>query len=178
VKSDSVHVNGAILDATVDGPGELFTMVFRARTHGETRTTAVRIAYSALRDGANHPIDHATADGSVTVVPPTGIGAAPAGDLRLECRPNPFVPSQPATLTLSRGGVASGFSRACVRIYTVDGRLVRTLPDDSPGSRGQGESRFVWDGTNESGERVTSGVYFAAVATETEVSRTKVVLVR
>jgi hypothetical protein len=178
VRSDSVHVNGAILEATVDGPGELLTMVFRARTHGVLRTTTVRIAHSELRDGTNHPIAHETVDGFVTVVPPTGIGPPAAGDFRLECRPNPFTSSRAATLTLTRSVVISARETACVRIYRADGRLVKTLAEDSPGSDGPGETRFIWDGTNAKGEGVKSGVYFAAATTPARIAWTKVVLIR
>jgi len=69
VKSDYVHVNGAVLGATIDGPGELFTLTFKAKTHGVVRTTDVVIVYSVLRDGANRPIDHETRDGFVAVEP-------------------------------------------------------------------------------------------------------------
>jgi hypothetical protein len=69
VKTDSVHVNGAILGATVDGPGELFTLTFKALKHGVVRTTAIRIAVSALRDGSNHPIAHERKNGFVAVEP-------------------------------------------------------------------------------------------------------------
>jgi flagellar hook assembly protein FlgD len=52
---------------------------------------------------------------------------------------------------------------------------VRSLLDEDVVS---GEKRFVWDGKNENGEEVSSGVYFAAVETEAGTLRTKLVLVR
>lgn len=69
VKSDSVHVNGAVLGGTVDGPGELFNLTFKALTHGVVRSTIIRIACSDLRDGTNHPIDHEKRNGFVAVEP-------------------------------------------------------------------------------------------------------------
>ncbi len=69
VKSDAVHVNGAILGRTVDGPGELFTMTFKAKKHGVVRTTAISIAASELRDGVNWPIGHERRNGFVAVEP-------------------------------------------------------------------------------------------------------------
>lgn len=69
VKSDSIRVNGAILGATVDGPGELFTLTFKALRHGVVKTTDVCITYSALRDGVNHPIAHERRCGFVAVEP-------------------------------------------------------------------------------------------------------------
>jgi flagellar hook assembly protein FlgD len=42
-------------------------------------------------------------------------------------------------------------------VYDVLGREVRVLED---GVIGAGEHRAVWDGCNDLGKRVTSGVYF------------------
>lgn len=175
VPSDSVHVNGAILEGTVDGPGELFTMTFKARTHGVVRTTVLRIAHSDLRDGANQPVGHDRVDGFVEVEPVTGIGPSPVGDLRLECRPNPFGPSTTVTLTLPQGGGDPARTSGWVRIYTADGRFVKTLSEGNPLG---GETNFAWDGTNSSGSEVTSGVYFVAARTGAGITRTKLVLVR
>jgi hypothetical protein len=81
-ESDSVHVNSAVLGATVDGPGELFTLTFKALTHGAVRTTIVRIAYSDLRDGTNHPIAHGRKDGFVAVEPTVRVESATWGAVK------------------------------------------------------------------------------------------------
>lgn len=175
VKSDSVHVNGAILEGTVNGPGELFTMTFRARTHGVVRTTTVRIAYADLRNGANQPIDHERVNGFVAVEPPTGIVPSPLEDVRLECRPNPFGPSTTVMVRLPAAGGGVAQRPISVGIYAADGRRVTTLFDGIASLR---EFNLVWDGTNSDGEKVTSGVYFAAARTGDRSTRTKLVLIR
>ena len=70
VKTDSVRVSGAVLGGgTMDGPGELVTLTFKAKTHGVVRTTDIVVAYSELRDDLNESIDHETRDGFVAVEP-------------------------------------------------------------------------------------------------------------
>jgi hypothetical protein len=69
VKSNVAHVNGAVLGTTVDGPGDLFTMTFKAKKHGTVRTTGILIATSELRDGLNRPIGHERRNGYVAVEP-------------------------------------------------------------------------------------------------------------
>jgi len=68
--------------------------------------------------------------------------------------PNPFDPQTQISYTIP--GSASG-APVSLRIYDVAGRLVRTLVDaiQPPGIHVLG-----WDGTDERGSRVSSGVYF------------------
>lgn len=175
VKSNSVHVNGAILGATVHGPGALFTIMFKAR-YGPVLATDVCITYSELRDGINDPIAHERkcglieiGEGSSGIEPPSLAGG------HLEGYPNPFNPSVTLVLSLpERGGGFSG-QAVTVDVYAADGRLVRSLFD---GNASPGERRFVWNGKNGNGEEVSSGVYFAVAKTEAGTLRTKLVLVR
>jgi hypothetical protein len=53
--ADSISVNGSILGATVDGPGILFTIMFKALEPG---TAWLDFSYSDLRDGTNAKIIH------------------------------------------------------------------------------------------------------------------------
>lgn len=64
VASDTVHVNGAVLGTTVDGPGVLFLITFKALFPGITPVTFVA---TELRDNFNVVIAYDTIDGSVTV---------------------------------------------------------------------------------------------------------------
>ncbi|HLD30502.1 MAG TPA: T9SS type A sorting domain-containing protein, partial [bacterium] len=79
---------------------------------------------------------------------------APSADLSsAKVYPNPFNPvRQTAGLTID-----SITANAKVKIYTVTGQLVRTLEDLT------GAGRVVWDGKNDDGELVASGVYLAYV---------------
>jgi hypothetical protein len=65
--------------------------------------------------------------------------------------PNPFVPSTNISFTMPRT------ARAVLKVYDIKGRLVRTLIDEETDA---GESTVIWDGTDDGGRPVASGVYF------------------
>ncbi len=82
--------------------------------------------------------------------------------------PNPFNPSTSIEFYLPKR------ERASLKIYDVSGRLVRTIIDDSIE---QGDHRYSWDGVNNEGRRVSSGVYFYMLRSESiELSRKAVLL--
>jgi hypothetical protein len=66
--------------------------------------------------------------------------------------PNPFNP-----VTMIRYDVPAGGGMVTLRIYDVSGRLVKTLAD---GSEGEGPKTVTWDGRNDRGQGMSSGVYF------------------
>jgi hypothetical protein len=87
--------------------------------------------------------------------------------------PNPFNPTTRIEFDLAHEGQVS------LRIYDVAGRLVRTLIDASltPG-RYTGQSATVWDGTDDTGQRVSSGVYFYRLTAPDYVATRKMILMR
>ena len=66
--------------------------------------------------------------------------------------PNPFNPT-----TEIRYDVPATGGRVTLRVYDVDGRLVRTLVDEV---QAEGARSVVWDGKNSRGDGVATGVYF------------------
>ncbi len=71
--------------------------------------------------------------------------------LRLESRPNPFRASTTISFTLPED------SEVSIGVYDLAGRKVKSL---ASGRRGAGGHEVPWDGTNDSGRRAASGVYF------------------
>ena len=71
-----------------------------------------------------------------------------------QAQPNPLNPSTTLSFTTARDG------RVRVDVYDMQGRLVKKLMDDF---RSAGPQRLTWDGTNESSQRVASGVYFLRI---------------
>ena len=67
--------------------------------------------------------------------------------------PNPFNPT-----TRIRYDVPAGGAQLTLRVYDVGGRLIRTLVDGFVGAGAQSE---LWDGRDDAGTSVASGVYFA-----------------
>jgi len=85
--------------------------------------------------------------------------------------PNPF---NPAT-AIQIGVPANLRARAELRIYNVKGELVKTL---FQGAVTPGIHTYRWNGTNDSGRSVTSGIYFCRFVCGTERMTKKMVLLR
>jgi hypothetical protein len=87
---------------------------------------------------------------------PTGIGdpggSMPSAFALLQNVPNPFNPTTTIGFEVPTGG-----ARVTIRIYDVAGRLVRTVVNEY---RAAGRHRVPWDGRNQHGARVATGVYF------------------
>jgi hypothetical protein len=82
------------------------------------------------------------------------VQAERASTLRLASFPNPFNPV--LNINFSVGAEQVG-ERAVLRIFDVQGRLIRTLLDRELSG---GNHTTVWTGTDERGKTVTSGIYF------------------
>jgi hypothetical protein len=67
--------------------------------------------------------------------------------------PNPFNPTTTIRYSIASAGHVS------LKIYNAAGQLVRTLVDEEQAPRAEGFS-IPWDGANDSGQSVASGVYF------------------
>ncbi|MHB9030269.1 MAG: ligand-binding sensor domain-containing protein [Candidatus Latescibacterota bacterium] len=85
--------------------------------------------------------------------------------------PNPFNPSTTISFTLSEPG------RVDLAVYSVSGQRVRTLLSDRA-YRPNGTYRIVWDGKDERGYAVSSGVYFTRLITNGRAKTLKMLLVR
>jgi hypothetical protein len=84
--------------------------------------------------------------------------------------PNPFNPNCTIKFTLPKAGNVS------LKIYNVRGELVRTLLDEA--AYPVGESRIVWEGDNNQGGKVASGVYFYEVRSNGQIKIDKMALVK
>ncbi len=83
--------------------------------------------------------------------------------------PNPFNPTTTIRFELRSRQLVS------LVIYDAAGRAVRTLVH---GETGPGVHTVVWDGENDSGRSVTSGVYFARIVADRSSETRKMMLVR
>jgi hypothetical protein len=83
--------------------------------------------------------------------------------------PNPFNPSTRIDFTLDAAGPVS------LRIYDISGRLVRTLVDGVRPAKSYTEE---WNGWDELGNEVASGVYFVRLTAGSGTLTRKAVLVR
>jgi hypothetical protein len=84
--------------------------------------------------------------------------------------PNPMNPA--ATMSFSVGNPG----KVSLRVYDIVGRVVRTLFDENVARPGQ--FKVIWDGPNDRGDRVASGVFFYQLETPGFKSAKKIVILR
>ena len=83
--------------------------------------------------------------------------------------PNPFNPQTTVRFTTARSGPAH------LAVYDLSGRLVRTL---THGTLDAGLHEVVWDGRNDSGFGVSSGIYFSRLSADGKTFSSKLVLLK
>jgi Peptidase family C25/FlgD Ig-like domain/FG-GAP-like repeat len=169
VMKDSVRGTPSIADLDRDGDVEIVAV-------GYDRTVYVWSLPGAYSDAtAPWPMFHANLhrNGLYGFVVPTGVGDTPAAaGLRLEQNyPNPFNPSTSIVYEIP-GGPAR---RVSLVVYDVTGARVRTLEE---GAVQPGRHVVAWDGRNQSGAAVGSGVYFYRLATAERALTRKMVLLK
>lgn len=104
--------------------------------------------------------------------PVTAVGDSPPNPRRvgLQVYPNPFNPGATVAYKARAG------EHVRVAIYDVAGRLVRVLHDGGVVSTGRHE--VVWDGRNNRGQSVASGVYLCRAEVGENLETKKMVLVK
>jgi hypothetical protein len=84
-------------------------------------------------------------------------------------QPNPFNPRTVIRFSLAQRGPVE------LAIYDVNGRLVRKLVD---GTMDAGLHQAVWDGLDDNGQKVSSGIYWSQLKAGDYVSNKKMVLLK
>jgi parallel beta-helix repeat protein len=104
---------------------------------------------------------------------PTGVGGGPEPPSALAlhpCAPNPFNP-----ITTIRFDVPASGTRVAIVVYDVTGRRVRTLVNEPQPA---GRQSVVWDGRDDRGRGVASGVYFYRMTAGSFVQTRKMLLLK
>jgi hypothetical protein len=122
----------------IAGHGELVRMSFRVKSQGEA---GLAIANVIARDVSNRDLAVTGATGGSSVTSRTALGAA---------FPNPFARATAVNLSLRSSG------RASLGVYDVAGRRVRSLLN---GLQPAGSRTIVWDGLDDAGASLGTGVY-------------------
>ena len=105
-----------------------------------------------------------------TTQDPTGTNSTGFVNSLSQNYPNPFNPTTTISYTVGQRAQVS------LRIYNVAGQLIRTLADEA---RTPGEVHTAtWDGRNEAGQSVSSGVYFYKLVAGNFVQTKKMVLLK
>ncbi len=132
----------------------------------------VQFKFVADDSGDNSLVEAAIDDVSITALFGTDLDEdfAVSVPLRLEQNaPNPFNPRTEITFSLPASG------RVDLSVFDVAGRMVKNL---AAGNMDAGEHRVIWDGRDEQGEPVGSGVYFYRLATEEGTQSKRMVLIK
>jgi len=85
--------------------------------------------------------------------------------------PNPMNPTAKIAYTVGKPGMV------CLRVFDASGRVIRTLVNENKTARRE-PYEVIWDGTNDRGERVSSGVFFYQLEAVGYRSAKKIVILR
>lgn len=122
-----------------------------------------------LQDYTIMALDLASSDGEPINITRKSVGLIPS-NYRLEQNyPNPFNPSTRIEFSLPQAG------NITLTIYDALGRTVRRL---ASGMTEAGQHAVVWNGSNEQGQAVSSGVYFYRLETANGSYSRKMVLLK
>ena len=83
--------------------------------------------------------------------------------------PNPFNPE-----TFIRYNIAKA-SKVRLAIYSINGKLIRILEDSN---KEAGSYQTLWDGRDEFGEKVTTGLYFCHIQAAENKAVRKIIMVK
>jgi len=102
---------------------------------------------------------------------PTGIDPLACANRLDNAYPNPFNPTTTIRYSIASAGHVS------LRIYNAAGQLVRTLVDEKQTPVAEGFN-VTWDGTDNHGQNVSSGVYFYKLSAKEYTDCKKMVLLK
>jgi hypothetical protein len=154
-------------------PGELARFVFKAKAPG-----ICRISFAAVRLWDFNRVELSPLAGEhaeIIVCGSTGEDAATPSVGALRNYPNPCNPSTVLTLWLPDADGRAAKSEVLLDIFSVSGKKVRTL---FAGTLVSGANELVWDGRDDRGAVVATGVYIGVAQTERGVFRRKMVVIR
>ena len=96
-------------------------------------------------------------------------GNTPNPQLSMGIAPNPFNPMTKISFNLPASGMVD------LRIYDTRGQLVTTLRNETMEA---GTHQVTWNGTDQSGRNVSSGVYFSKLQTSSGTLLQKMMLMK
>ena len=83
--------------------------------------------------------------------------------------PNPFNPETTIQYTIDKP------RHLTMKIYNINGELIKTLINETIPA---GNHQVKWNGTNEFGEKVSSGIYFSNIKSENFTSTLKMMMLK
>jgi len=164
------YSDGSNLDVTeMAGWGSSNTDIATIQTAGDGYPgLAYGVSLGQVTIAAN--LDGIVGDAGLTVGTGTSVPESPDEALRpFGAFPNPFNPQTTVQFSLPESGIAR------LDVYDTNGRRVRTLLE---GFLGAGVHTVDWDGKDDSGSELSSGLYFSCLKTEAGLRVGKLTLIR
>jgi hypothetical protein len=152
-----ISIANAIVDGSpVTGTGDVVSLTFRVLTEFEDNAR-FEIANGVVFDGSqlSNPV---VALGSLNVE------STPTEFALLQNFPNPFNPETTIKYNVAKGGNVS------LRIYNVVGQVVKTLVAEQQSA---GRYTVRWNGTDDRGVSVSSGIYFYQITSGSDFQDVK-----
>lgn len=166
-----IALNGVLIEPSIGGYAPLTDFTITSGFVAGINT--LDFVVTNVAGGGSNPTGvrvEGLAGTGTAVVSAVDRGDGSAGGLQaLSCRPNPFNPRTTLRFELADAGMVQ------LAVYDACGRRVRTLLDASlaPGSH-----EVVWDGRDEGGRDVGSGLYLARLECGGRISVARMGLVR
>ncbi|MCK4546159.1 MAG: right-handed parallel beta-helix repeat-containing protein [Candidatus Eisenbacteria sp.] len=148
-------------DVAIRGSGEVAQLTFQVKSDGDLD---IRFSEVDLRGISNDRLA-----GSAEGLAFNLRGATPAETRLVGAWPNPFNPSTTIRYDIRHP------EHVTIQVYNAQGRLVRTLLDDT---LQPGRHSTVWNGRDGQGVEVSSGTYFVRMHTSRYESTRKVVMLK
>jgi hypothetical protein len=170
---DSILISLAVLSGSFDGPGKILGIILTAGGH--VTTAQVSIERSSLHNSEGEEIPHRTIGAEIEIDCPTSADGEDEGSQKPSAYalgqnyPNPYNPLTQISFQLSQAGVVS------LRIYNVQGQLVRTLVNEY---KSAGTYSISWNGKNDLGMEVSSGIYFYRIQAGNFTETKRMVLIK
>jgi hypothetical protein len=166
--------NWVTLEARTENTGESWERVKIDVLNFVPVTSAMKFRFIARDLGGASLVEAGVDDFMIETLPAAESVESPAGSAPLrfaveQNRPNPFNPSTEISYTVP------SLTRLTLRIYDVDGRLLRTLVDRVVEA---GVQTAHWDGRDASGVSVPSGIYYYRVSGDGFEATRKMALVK
>jgi hypothetical protein len=134
--------------------------VARCTVARKKRSIVVRMSRSQWQESTNRASGE---PGAVQIVP------VPSETRLVSIHPNPFNPTTTVDFELKESAWTT------ISIYNVSGQLIRV---ETLGTEPVGRHNWVWKGTDQEGNSVSSGVYFIVLKAGTVTDRRKAVLLK
>jgi hypothetical protein len=165
------HTSSGTFNGVPNGP-TAWTFNWTAPANPPTQITFYA-AGNAANGNANNQGDYIystsfTASLTTAIDDPFAVNVLP-NDMGISNYPNPFNAETKISFNLAESGPVD------LKIYDITGRAVRQLVHED---RPAGLSQLIWDGRNDNGSNLVSGVYFARLVTGSVAKTHRLVLLK